>query len=59
MILTFTVEYYFMFKVEIDSLNEMLQKMNISVFNVIKTTNTEFYIILNLPYFYSEVFSNK
>lgn len=59
MILTFTVEYYFMFKVEIDSLNEMLQKMNISVFNVIKTTNTEFCIILNLPYFYSEVFSNK
>lgn len=59
MILTFTVKYYFMFKVEIDSLNEMLQKMNISVFNVIKTTNTEFYIILNLPYFYSEVFSNK
>lgn len=59
MILTFTVEYYFMFKVEIDSLNEMLQKMNISVFNVIKTTNSEFYIILNLPYFYSEVFSNK
>lgn len=59
MILTFTVKYYFMFKVEIDSLNEMLQKMNISVFNVIKTTNSEFYIILNLPYFYSEVFSNK
>lgn len=59
MILTFTVEYYFMFKVEIDSLNEMLQKMNISVFNGIKATNTEFCIILNLPYFYSEVFSNK
>lgn len=40
-----------------DSLNDMLHEMNISVFEIIKMTDTKICKILRLPIFYCEVFS--